>query len=223
MSAPAESVTGLLFSVAGFLAVFLGQWWLGMSSIIYGFLDYGMHECKHSQTPHTCMAGFFYDMGLLQFLDAYFQRLVALYSLTAFMFRHGLVRAVARATLTMLTFIVTSDESLSTTEADLAYIGMYIGMWIFSRALQQMPDRRQAWVYASLLVSGLGFFVQHGLDHATHVSREKRRILVCAAHVLFSLDIVFVALALRPLPHKHLKHHKTNKTNAIATNTLLLL
>jgi hypothetical protein len=194
---PAESVTGLFFTVAGVLAAFWGQVWLGVTAVLYGFVDCFTHECMHAAHAHACRAGILYDVGLLQFLDKYLQRLVALYSLTSFMFRDGLARALARALMTLTTFWLASSDTLSGTDADLISVGIYVGLWVASKALHQQPERRLRWVYASIVTSSFGFMTQHALEDL-HMTARLTRAAVCASHVFFSLDIVFVALALRP-------------------------
>jgi hypothetical protein len=196
---PPEALTVLLFVFNGFLATFLGQWWLGMASIAYGTVDALLDECEHGSLAHECAAGLFYDAGLLQFFDTYLQRLLALSSLVAFLFKHGLVRAFARSVLSTLAFVVTSSDRISTNEGDLIGIGTYLALLGISRVTGQQPERQMQWVAASLAVYLMGFGFQ---QLAVHSTGTPHRVGVCFAHVFFAMDVLFVSLALQPSVQK---------------------
>lgn len=190
---PPEGVTALLFVVSGFLAVLLGQFWLGVTSVAYGLVDALLDDCAHGAATPACAAGLLYDTGLLHFVDVYLQRLVALYSLTAFLFRHGFARTLARALLTAVAFAVTSSHRISWEEANLIYLGVYLGLLAVAKAACQEPTRRPEWVAASFAAYLFGFAAQQA---ARATGGDAARAAVCIAHVFFAADIVFVSLAL---------------------------
>jgi hypothetical protein len=193
-------LTSALFVPSGIVSVSLGLVWLGVLSVAYGVVSVLWHECSHASLASQCTAGFIFDSGLLTFADTYLERLVSLYSLSAFLFRPGCLRVATRSAFSFGALLATVDTKMSAATANAVIIGMGFGLWLLSYATKSSPRLDQKATWASIVVYTIGATIRYAGDYVKSAPTRSYvawEVLDSTSIACFALNVTFVALAVR--------------------------
>jgi hypothetical protein len=190
-------LSGAAYIPAGVITAYYGLYSLGAATVAYGFVDALWHECDNAGIGGRCVAGILYDYGFLSFIDLYLQRIVSLLSLTAFIFRPGLARLVARTLLSTVALFVSMNRSISMFENDCVMAGTYVALWIFGYVLRSAPKFRKYYAWASVIIFLFAVAARYIQDQFYKANDSTEALMLTStAHLLYATDIVLVALAL---------------------------